>query len=288
MRREGAADVQEGTGEIARGNLGRLQEKIRLERGLDLSQYRTRYVERRIAVRLNHLGIRTYFQYAAYLDQHPEEYTKLLDVLTINVTQFFRDPTVYAVLRDQVVPAVLKTKAERKQRLVRVWSAGCATGEEPYSLAMAFLDGIQRLNASDAVLTVIGTDIDRDALATAKKGEYPVTELAHIPNTDRIRYTQSTGPTFHFTPEVMKSVRFQHLNLFADAPIHGVDVIFCRNVFIYFNRDEQERMVQIFRDCLVRGGFLVLGRSERLTPGMTRQLLLVNSRERVYRKPVDI
>ncbi|MHB8761531.1 MAG: CheR family methyltransferase [Coriobacteriia bacterium] len=273
---------------MVRGNLNRLLEKVHAERGLDLHQFRRRYVERRIAVRLNHLGFTTYSQYSTFLDAHPEEYLKLLDALTINVTQFFRDPSVYKVVRDEVVPAVLKAKLDRRQRLVRVWSAGCATGEEPYSLAMAFLDGMLRLGAAETVLSVVGTDIDRDALAFAKRGEFPIRELAHIPHSDRIRYIEVHGDHFRFKPEIARAVRFQYLNLFADTPIHGIDVIFCRNVFIYFNRQDQERIIGAFRQSLVRGGFLVLGRSERLSTAMSRDFELVSARERVYRKPMNL
>lgn len=274
--------------EFARGNLKRLLDQILAERSLDLSQYRPAYLERRIAVRMNAVGVRTYGQYAAYLEQHPEEYARFLDALTINVTQFFRDTTVWDLARDVVVPAVVKHKIARGQRLLRVWSAGCATGEETYSLAMTFLDGIRRFEADQLVLAVIGTDIDRDALATSKRGEYQVRDLPHIPHHNRVRYVENTGETFHFKPDVMKSVRFQYLNLFSDAPIHGIDVVFCRNVFIYFNREEQERMIEVFRNSLVRGGFLVLGRSERLPPALARQFELVSSRERVYRKPLSM
>lgn len=268
----------------SRGNLARLLVKVREERGLDLSQYRDRYVERRVGVRLNNLGLNTYNQYAMYLDQHPEEYAKLLDALTINVTQFFRDATVYSLVRQQVIPAIIKAKTERKQRIIRVWSAGCATGEEPYSLAMAFQDAIERLDAHHVVLSVIGTDLDRDALAFAKRGVYPERELAQIPRPDRLRYVQVEGDHFRFKPEITRLVRFQHLNLFADTPIHGIDMVLCRNVFIYFTREEQERMIGVFRDSLVRGGFLVLGRSERLAPSHSRDFELVSGRERVYRK----
>lgn len=280
--------MTEHLAEPARGNLNRFMAKVHEERGVDLSQYRPRYVERRVAVRLHNLGLNTYTQYANYLDAHPEEYQKLLSALTINVTQFFRDPTVYAVIRDTIVPEVLEQKKARKQRLIRVWSAGCATGEEPYSLAMAFLDGIERVKADQAILTVIGTDIDRDALAVAKRGEYPLRNLHQIPHHLRTRYVERGAETFTMTPEVSRVVRFQYLNLFADAPIHGIDVIVCRNVFIYFNRDEQERMLAVFRQSLVRGGFLVLGRSERLATSMSQEFELVNARERVYRRPFTL
>lgn len=275
------------TPQPARGNLNRFMQKVYEERGLDLSQYRQRYVERRLAVRLNHLNLHTYSQYSAYLDAHPDEFGRLLGTLTINVTQFFRDPTVFRELRDTIVPATLEHKRERKQRLIRVWSAGCATGQEPYSLAMSFLDGIDRLK-SQSVVSVIGTDIDRDALAVAKRGEYPMDSLSHIPHHLRVRYVQRGEETFCFTPEVTRSVRFQYLNLFADAPIHGIDVVFCRNVFIYFTREEQERMIAVFHQSLVRGGFLVLGRSERLAANMAGKFELVNARERVYRRPFTL
>jgi chemotaxis protein methyltransferase CheR len=273
---------------IERGSLTRLMDKVLEERGLDLAQYRQSYVERRVAVRLNNLGIRSYAQYANHLNAHPEEYAALLDAMTINVTQFFRDPTVFDLVRNQVVRELLQTKKERRQRLVRVWSAGCATGEETYSLTMTFLDGMQRWKADDSVLTVIGTDIDRDALATAKRGEYRIAAAAHIPRIDRVRFIETHDDTFRIKPEVTKHVRFQYLNLFSDPPIHGIDVIFCRNVFIYFNRQDQDRLIRAFRTSLVRGGYLVLGRSERLAPALAREFELISSRERIYRKPVSL
>ena len=271
-----------------RGNLHRLLIKVREERGLDLAQFRESYVARRVTVRLNALGLHTYQQYASHLDQHPEEYGKLLDTLTINVTQFFRDPTVYALFRDQVIPSLLATKKSRKQRLVRLWSAGCATGEEPYSLAMSMLDGIHRAKSHDSMLSVIGTDIDRNALAVGKRGEYPVRLLNQIPTADRNRYIDVDGEVFRMKPEVTKATRFQYLNLFEDPPINGIDVVFCRNVFIYFNHADQSRLIESFWEALTRGGYLVLGRSERLSPALAKRFELVSGRERVYRKPLGL
>lgn len=271
---------------VYRGSLKRLLDKIRDECGLDLAQYRARYVERRVASRLHMLNLHTYRQYAEHLDQNPEEYAKLVDTLTINVTQFFRDSTVYELFRKQIVPDLLKSKLARHQRMVRVWSAGCATGQEPYSLAMSFLSAIG-LESRDFLLSVQGTDLDRKALAVAREAIYPIEQLEHIPRPDR-EYVDILGDTFRIRPEVTKLVRFQYLNLFEDTPIHVVDVIFCRNVFIYFTREEQERMLQLFWASLSRGGYLVLGRSERLATVMTGRFELVNGRERIYRKPVGM
>lgn len=271
-----------------RGNLDRLMGKVLADHGLDLRQYRERYVERRVAIRLNALGLRTYQQYAAHLEAHPEEYYRLLDTLTINVTQFFRDPEVFELFREQVLPAILELKRSRRQRILRVWSAGCATGEEPYSLAMSLLDSMERAGADTMIPTVIGTDIDRTALATAKRAEYPLRQLAHIPQQDQVRYLDVGEDTFHLKPRVRDIVRFQYLNLFESAPIHGVDVVFCRNVFIYFNKTDQERLIRTFWDSLTRGGYLVLGRSERLSPEVAGAFEMVDGRQRTYRKPTGL
>lgn len=272
--------------EVARrGNLKRLLDKVLVDRGLDLGQYRERYVERRVAVRLNILGLTTYPRYAAYLDEHPEEYMHLLDALTINVTQFFRDAPTYAALRTHVIPGILELKARRKQRLVRVWSAGCATGEEPYSLAMLLLDGIRMARTDFALPTVIATDIDEKALAIARRGEYPVRELAQIPVSARNRYVQVDGDTFRIRPEVTQIIRFRYLNLFEDEKMTGIDLVVCRNVFIYFNHEDQQRMIEAFWASLARGGYLVLGRSERLPTAFLNRFELIDGRERVYRKP---
>ena len=273
---------------VYRGNLNRLLEKVREERGLDLAQYRPRYVERRIATRLHALGLHTYRQYAARLDEDPAEYALLLDTLTINVTQFFRDPSVFELFRSEVLPTLMAHKTARHQRIIRLWSAGCATGQEPYSLAMSVLTEMSHRSASGFLPSVIGTDIDRKALAIAKRGEYPVAQLAHIPTADRNRYVDVQGDHFVMKPTVTKYVKFQYLNLFEDQPVKSVDVVFCRNVFIYFNRDEQDRMLEVFWDSLSRGGYLVLGRSERLPPTLSRRFELISTRERIYRKPIDL
>ncbi len=271
-----------------RGSLEKLLRKVMADRGLDLHQYRERYVERRIAVRLTALGLHTYSQYAAYLDKHPDEYHALVDTLTINVTQFFRDAEVFDLFRAEVLPALLAQKAARRQRILRIWSAGCATGEEPYSLAMSVLDGLERTGSTHIIPTVIGTDLDRNALATAKRAQYPLRQLGQIPKGDRLRYVDTGTETFTMKQQVRDMVRFQYLNLFEDSPIHGVDAVFCRNVFIYFNKADQERLVQVFWDSLVRGGFLVLGRSERLSPEVAGTFELVDGRQRVYRKPMGL
>ncbi len=275
------------TGQIYRGNIERLLAKIHDERGLDLGQYRRAYIERRLAARLRALGLHTYRQYTAYLDAHPEEFHGLLDTLTINVTDFFRDKSVYDVFAREVVPVLLEEKLRSRHRMVRVWSAGCATGEEPYSIAMTILEAAGRMRER-FLLGVTGTDIDPKALSKAKRAEYDVAALKHIPPSYQLKYVEAKGDRFVIRPEVTSCVRFNRLDLFRDRPLSVVDVIFCRNVFIYFNRDQQERVLETFWSALHRGGYLVLGKSEKLSPGPAGRFELVNGRERIYRKPLGL
>ncbi|GAB4281414.1 MAG: protein-glutamate O-methyltransferase [Coriobacteriia bacterium] len=266
------------------GNIDRLLRKIGEERGLDLGQYRRSYVERRIATRMRAVGCRTYMRYARYLDEHPEEWHKLLDTLTINVTEFFRDPEVYEEFARTVVPSLLAEKERRRQRMVRVWSAGCATGQEPYSIAMSVLWAMKGWR-EHFYLNVLATDLDPEALRKAKEAHYPREQLASIPPKYRTRFVEPTADGFRLTREVTDVVRFRQLNLFEDDPIHVVDVIFCRNVFIYFTREQQMRVLEKFWSSLHRGGYLVLGRSEKLSGETAQRLELVNARLRIYRKP---
>jgi chemotaxis methyl-accepting protein methylase len=272
-----------GADQVYRGDVKRLLATIADERGIDLTQYRGAYVERRIAARLRALNLHTYRQYARYLQADPKEFASLLDALTINVTDFFRDPPVYQVFRTRVVPEIIERKVKTRHRVIRVWSAGCATGEEPYSIAMSFLSALGPL-AADFTLHVVGTDLDPKALETAARAEYDIAKLKHIPKTDQVRFVDVGTDTFRIKPEVTKHVRFSPLNLFTDEPIHVVDVLFCRNVFIYFTREQQARVISRFSEALARGGYLVLGRSEKMSTASAAAFELVEGRDRVYRR----
>lgn len=272
---------------VYRGNLDKLITKLDSERGVDLRNYRHNYLERRIATRLRALGLHSYRQYSAYLDGHPDEYAHLLDTITINVTEFYRDEPVFDIFRNEVVPAMIEQKLRSRHRMIRVWSAGCATGEEPYSIVMSFLDAM-RGHEREFLLNVIATDLDEKALAFARKAEYPVERLKNIPKSHQQKYLDVHGDTFTMKSDVTKHVKFRSLNLFADKPISVVDVIFCRNVFIYFGREQQAEILEHFWSALSRGGYLVLGRSEKLAPNVAKRFELHNGRERVYRKPMSI
>lgn len=268
----------------ARGDAGKLIAQIERERGLDLSQYRLSYVERRLGTRLRALDLPTYRQYAAYLTEHPEEYQRLLDAVTVNVTEFFRDEPTWHAIRDQVVPELVASKLASGHRVIRAWSAGCSTGEEAYSIAMAVLAALGP-QASSFVFSVTGTDLDPLALEAAQAGTYDLSRIGQIPPADRARFVVAGEKTFTIRPEVRDRVRFRRLDLFADTPPLSIDLLLCRNVFIYFSREQQERLVStVFHRALGHGGYLVLGRSEKMPGTAAGQFTPVNTKERVYRK----
>lgn len=270
--------------EAYRGNLERVIAVVG-ERGIDLSLYRRAYVERRIAARMRTLDLHSYRQYADRLEADAGEYERLLDTLTINVTEFFRDAVVWEILKRRVLRDLIEAKRVGRNRTIRVWSAGCATGQEAYSIAMALLD-VLGPEASNFLVSVVGTDLDPRALEVAENAVYDQQHLRRIPPSYQSRFVHKLdNAEFTFAPEVRKLVRFGRYSLFEDSPMRVVDLILCRNVFIYFDRDQQAKVLENFWTSLARGGYLILGRSEKLSADIVDRLEAIDGRERVYRKP---
>lgn len=276
-----------GKAPVYRGNLDKLVDKILAERGIDLAQYRRPYLERRLAARLRALEVHTYRQYADRLDSDADEYAHLIDTLTINVTEFFRDKPVWDILRKRVIPDMIAEKTRGRSRTIRVWSAGCASGEEPYSIAMCLLDALGD-SAEKFLVSVLATDLDPAALSAASAGVFEASKLKRIPSSYQVRFTQMRGTSeFEIAPEVRRVVRFSHYSLFDPPPIKVVDLVLCRNVFIYFDRGKQTSVLQNFIQAMTRGGYLVLGRSEKLSAEAAALLTPIDARERIYRKSVQ-
>ncbi len=260
-----------------------LTEKISRERGFGCASYKEKCLRRRIAVRMRARGVHTYRDYAKILDGDAREYELLLDALTINVTKLFRNWETFAAIADDVIPALWPAPDEH----VRCWSAGCASGEEPYSIAILMhREAMQRKDEKAlSRITILGTDIDRLSLKAAERGAFGEDAFADTPPAIRRRYF-TPRPPHSVDPRVKAMVQFERRDLLHEpTPSGGLDLITCRNVIIYFDRVSQELLFQRFFDALVPGGFLVLGKVETLL-GPTRNLFVpVNPRERVFRKP---
>jgi chemotaxis methyl-accepting protein methylase len=266
-------------------DLTELSEKIRLDRGFEGRHYKEKCLRRRIAVRMRARGRTTFEEYARLLDEDPAEYDLLLDALTINVTKFFRNAEVWAAFEDKVIPALFGlSRGER-----RIWTAGCASGEEPYTISMLLHEWAER-NGRESELRrfrILGTDIDRRSLAIARAAEYGELSMTETPDAARARWF-SPGPPFRLDPRITSLVSFESRDLIASPPPEGGQhLIVCRNVIIYLDRPIQEELFQRFYDALLPGGFLVLGKVETLL-GRTRALFRpVNNRERIFMKPTE-
>jgi chemotaxis methyl-accepting protein methylase len=250
--------------------------------GFTLEAYKDKCVRRRIAVRMRACGVHTYAEYQALLDQSPAEYERLRDALTINVTRFYRNAETWNLLRREVLPRLCAPGAGE----IRIWSAGCASGEEAYTLAILAAEQLEGAGRSELRrLTVHATDVDRQSLERAKAGRYRPETLVEMPKELIRRYLDPVPPELQVVPRVRARVPVQTLDLSAGRPLRrDYHLIACRNVLIYFDRPMQERLFQLFTDCLVPGGYLVLGKVESLVGPVRERLQLVDARERIYRR----
>ncbi len=256
--------------------------KVGEARGFNGNSYKEGCLRRRVAVRMRARGVHTYEQYAAVLDGDAEEYDRLLDTITINVTKFFRNRETWQLLADRVLPALWEAREGR----VRCWSAGCASGEEPYTLAVLLLELARSTPRVPGGRTRIdATDLDRASLALAAEGVYRPPAFDEMPPPFVSRYVRGDERR-HVVPEVKALVRFQQHDLLREPPPYPpYDLIMCRNVVIYFDRPTQEVLFQRFADALRPGGYLVLGKVETLVGEVRQELELEDARERVYRRP---
>ena len=259
-----------------------LTQKIARDKGFGCASYKEKCLRRRIAVRMRARGVHTYGDYARVLDTDAAEYDRLLDALTINVTKLFRNWETYAVIADRVVPALWSSANAQ----IRVWSAGCSSGEEPYSLAALFHRHAEAAGQLDELarrVSVLGSDIDVRCLAAAEAGTFEEGDFADTPAALRRRYFAPAAP-FTIVPDVRRLVRFERRDLLAEAPPPGPHhLIVCRNVLIYFDRDTQERLFEKFHSALAPDGFLVLGKVETLLGEARSRFAAVEGRERVFR-----
>lgn len=225
----------------------------------------------------------TYADYAGVLDTDPVEYVKLVETLTINVSKFFRNPETFACIATKVLPELWSTRSP----IIRIWSAGCATGEEPYSVAVLCREhalaqnDLTRLNR----VRILGSDVDSDAVSAAGKGRYPGAAFAETSPAVLEKYFPLEHGMHTVSPEIRNLVAFETRDLLeGGGPGGRVHMILCRNVIIYFTRQTQERLFERFHDLLLPGGFLVLGKVETLL-GKSRDMFApVSSRERIYRR----
>jgi len=259
-----------------------LTAKIARERDFRCGSYKEKCLRRRIAVRMRARGAHSYADYAKILDSDNVEWDKLMDALTINVTKLFRNWETYSLLADSIVPALWAAHHDQ----VKVWSAGCSSGEEPYSLATLFHRAGEKSGrtATPQRAKILGTDIDKRSLDSARAALFEEEAFADTPKEYRERYFTPGYPASPL-PAIKSLVALERRDLLLEeAPPGGFHMIVCRNVLIYFDRESQEMLFQRYHDALLPGGILVLGKVETLLGNIRNKFAAIEARERIYRK----
>ncbi|MGE0642100.1 MAG: protein-glutamate O-methyltransferase CheR [Nitrospira sp.] len=232
--------------------------------GISLGDQKQSLLASRLSRRLRDLGLATFSEYYAHVmgDSTRDEFTKMLDLISTNKTDFFREPKHFDYLRDQILPEMTAGKC------IRIWSSACSTGEEPYTIAMTLYDAVSDPSQWD--FKILATDLSTRVLAKAAAGIYDEERVRDVPaDTVRRHFLRGRGKSegqLKVKPHLISMIRFQRLNLMDDHyPIKSpLDLIFCRNVMIYFDRPTQEKLINKFHNYLRPGGYLFIGHSESL------------------------
>jgi two-component system CheB/CheR fusion protein len=246
-----------------------LLEFLKRQRGFDFTGYKPAGLMRRVRKRMAEVGVEEFDAYRDYLEVHPDELAELFNTILINVTDFFRDTEAWKRLAEEFIPRIVRGK--RAEEPIRVWSAGCSTGEEPYTLVILLAEALGWERFKEQV-KIYATDVDDEALARARQGSYTAAELENVPEQLRNRYFETSGNRYAMRTELRRTVIFGRLDLARDAPISRLDMLVCRNTLMYFTAEAQSRILARLHLALNDSGYLFLGRAEML---LTRSNLFV-------------
>jgi two-component system CheB/CheR fusion protein len=254
-----------------------LLDYLKRARGFDFTAYKRPSLMRRIRKRMQTVGIERFGAYIDELEVHPEEFAQLFNVVLINVTAFFRDDLAWDFLRGEVVPSLVALDGQ-----LRVWTAGCASGEETYSVAMLLAEAVGRDQFRERV-KIYATDVDDQALNQARAASYIEKQVALVPKELLDKYFVVEGDRFVFDKDLRRSVIFGRHDLIQDAPISRVNLLICRNALMYFNAEAQGRILARFHFALAPSGVLFLGKAEMLL-SHSQLFAPIDLRRRIFRK----
>jgi chemotaxis methyl-accepting protein methylase len=246
------------------------------------ARYKERPLKRRIAVRMRYAKMDSYLEYADFLRKSVDEQRLLHKTLTINVSKFFRNQSTFQRLEDEVLPRIAR-EYEGRDGIIKVWCAGCATGEEVYSIAM-LMDTFLRMKGISIPYKVIGTDIDSESLRKAERACYRKEVLDETPEYYVETYFEK-NESYCVRRAIRERVQFMHLDLEDENPeLNDLDLVLFRNVLIYMQKEFQEKILLLIHGRLCKRGFLVLGKVEMLIGEARGLFTIVDPRERIYRK----
>jgi chemotaxis protein methyltransferase CheR len=250
-------------------DLGKVVSVIKNFMDFNPENYKVKPLVRRIRSRMRKVGLDDYNDYAELLKGSKKEKIKLKESLTINLTSFFRNKSVFDTLKTEVLPAL--------KNPVMIWSAGCANGAEPYAIAILCKE-------TKIKCSILGTDIDKTSIKKACKGIYDESVLTEMPSFYKLKYFEKVKEGYRVTREIRNSVEFQNLDLKDVDFKEKFDLIFCRNVLIYLNKEFQEKILGSFATALKANGILVLGKVESIPNSVKKLFKPINIRDRIYAK----
>jgi len=257
-----------------------LLEYLKQNRGFDFTGYKRASLTRRIHKRMQEVGVKTYAEFARLLEQNPAEFDQLCTTVLINVTAFFRDGVPWDELASTIVPRILENK--RPDEPLRVWSAGCASGEEAYTLAIILADALGA-DAFRSRVKIYATDVDEHALTMARHATYDSKQVEGVPPDLLEKYFERQDGRYIFRKDLRRIVIFGRNDLVQDAPISRVDLLVCRNTLMYFNAATQAKILGRFHFALADGGYLFLGRAETLL-AHNESFVPVDLKRRIFTK----
>ncbi len=268
---------------IAQADIARITEKIYREKELDFRRYKKNFLTRRLLRRLKFNNITNFSEYLEKIDQDETEYQTLLNDLVLQVSEFFRDPVVFDYLDAEIIPRILETAARELDGNIKVWCPGCSKGEEVFSVAILFLEHLSRLGQEPRLL-IYGTDISEKAMEAARSSVYPPEQVNNISPGLLKKYFIWEQGRYRVKSELKTHIKMGRHDLITNPPINHLQLLVCRNVAIYLEREQQEDIFLKFVFALEPGGYLVLGKGESLTEDTRKYFNAVNHRLKIFRK----
>ncbi|CAG0978328.1 MAG: protein-glutamate O-methyltransferase CheR [Candidatus Methanoperedens sp.] len=262
-----------------------LKSIIKRKIGFNCEDYKQPHLKRRLAVRLRATASKSYKDYTQVLLKNEEEVKQLKETLTVNVTELFRNPETFDSVRNNVLPELIKRKGINK--VIKIWSAGCSNGEEPYSIAI-MLNEFLGSSAKRYNISIQATDIDDDSIAKAEMAMFQAKQLEKIGQERINRFFLKKDNNYQVIDELKKLVKVKRHDLISGPKFSGFDIIFCRNVTIYFEQKLQEVLYLNFYNALNDGGFFVMGKTETLVGPAIQLFKRFDLKERIYQKKEKI
>jgi chemotaxis protein methyltransferase CheR len=282
-----------------------LQALVYQECGMHFDERRTHFLQDRLQRRLKECHLDSFYSYYRLLISHAgkEELARLLENLTINETSFFRNKAQLELFQKHILEDLVQKKHERGDHLIRIWSAGCSTGQEPYTIAMQVADVLAYFNLRNPLpyelpspkplipppwrVEVLASDISYSALRAGQQGVYSEHQMGTVDYSYRLRYFDKVGERYAIKKALRELVHFDFHNLKTEFLPQRNDVIFCRNVMMYFDEAEQKRLVEKFWRCINPGGYLLVGHAESLL-GLTNRFVMVHRNNGTAYQQVEV